>query len=157
MKASRSGVRVLTILAFIEGAITVVKDKHADPLVMGTVSHTKNMCMEAMNNWPIMGDNEAVTAKCYLKIQEIKEGLDKIWWLKVKPEMNYPGMCYLAIQLLDDLMRFIKDNKKLLLLQDIYDGLETLTDHVDPDGKMYLTQDRAQEIVSVIYGVVGEN
>jgi tryptophan 2,3-dioxygenase len=70
--------------------------------------------------------------------------------------MTLPGMLYVSLQLVDDLLSIITHEKRRLWLQDIIDGLTILIDKIDPEGVMFLTQERASEIVNVIYTAVGE-
>lgn len=156
-KAGRADVRALTVLCFIEGAVSLIKLNHVDPVIYNKVEYVEYHCKTATTGWPINQDSKATHTACAFNMARIKGRLDNIWWLKVKEEMNYPGLAYVALQLLDDLMTLVKNKEKSLMLQNIYDGLEVLTEYADPEGKMYLTQDRAQEIVGSIYEVVGES
>ena len=153
---SRAAVRVLTILAYIEGAISIVETEHTSPLLKARVEYTRLACSVASKNWKIIGDTPELIAELQSNFVGITKELDKIWWLKINTNMNYPGMCYIAMQLLDDLMELVTDPRRSLWLQNIYDALSILIDHVDPEGEMILTQDRAQEVTKAIYSVAGE-
>lgn len=153
--ASRSTIRVLTVLSFITGAVEIASNQCADPLSFNRVQYVKKHCEIAVNRWAAIGDPEDAVLKFVPVFNRINENLNNIEWLKIKEEMNYPGMCYVAMQLLDDLMLLITDKSRSILLQNIYDSLTGLLLFIDPEGEMYLTQDRAQEIVTAIYDVVG--
>lgn len=156
-KASRATLRVLSILAFIEGCVTTVATNHTEPLIQKRVHYARQACTQLTNKWPTIGDPEDIIIQTRKNFAAIATNLNNIWWLKIKEDMNYPGLCYVAQQLLDDLMRLIRDKEKLEMLQEAYDGLTVLLDFVDPEGVMFLTQDRAQEIVNAVYSVVGES
>lgn len=155
-KPSRAAVRVLTILAYIEGAISIVETEHTNPLLKNRVEYTRLTCSVASAEWQVVGDNSELSEALGKTLMKITEELDKIWWLKINTNMNYPGMCYIAMQLLDDLMQLVTDQQRSLWLQNIFDALTILIDYVDPEGEMILTQDRAQEVTKAIYKIAGE-
>lgn len=155
-KPSKSAVRVLTILAYIEGAVSIVETEHTNPLLKNRVEYTRMACSVASHEWEVIGDSPELIEALRVNLVKITGELNKIWWLTINTNMNYPGMCYIAMQLLDDLMALITDPRRSLWLQNIYDALTILIDHVDPEGEMILTQDRAQEVTKAIYSVAGE-
>jgi len=153
---SRAAVRVLTILAYIEGAVSIVETEHTSPLLKNRVAYARLACTVASREWEVIGDTPELVEELRVNLVKITGELNKIWWLTINTNMNYPGMCYIAMQLLDDLMALITDPRRSLWLQNIYDALTILIDHVDPEGEMILTQDRAQEVTKAIYSVAGE-
>jgi len=132
-KYSRSDVRTLTILSLIEGAVIQAKTS-ADPLTFNRVEYVQNHCQTATNSWYIKGTEVDTIKKVVLNLDAIGEKLNGIWWLKANPKMNTPGMIYISMQLLDDLMLIIKQPKKLRKLQNIFDALTILIDYIDPEG-----------------------
>ena len=155
-KFSRKDVRVLTILSIIEGAV-IQAGQSANPLLFNRVSYAQQHCKIATNSWVIVGQEGPTINQVQKKLRATGEKLNEVWWLKVKPEMNTPGMLYISMQLLDDLMRQVKLLKKSKKLENIFDALEILLEELDPEGEMKLTQDRAKEVVDIIYSVVGED
>lgn len=154
-RSSRVAVRVFTILTYIEGAVTIATRK-ADPLSKPAAEYVLEKCKIAKNSWKGAGDWDNVLTTSVLHMYDIYGKLKQIWWLEPSPEMNYPGMCYISMQLVDDLMTLINNPQRKGWLQDIFEGLTVLIDRMDPQGEMFLTQDRAQEVVNAIYSVVGE-
>jgi len=154
-KPSRSAVRVLTILSLIEGAV-IQAGRQADPLNFNRVQYVQQCCQTAVNGWVVVGDESPAVKAVMVQLKKISAGLDGLWWLKGKPDMTLPGMLYVSLQLVDDLLSIITHEKRRLWLQDIIDGLTILIDKIDPEGVMFLTQERASEIVNVIYTAVGE-
>lgn len=146
----------MVILAAIEGAVTMVGRHHADPLIANKVEAARLACSHATRNWPIFQDGMVLREEASKQLMEIHGKMDAIWWLRAKPTMNYPGMCYLAIEMAIDLMQLIANPQRQGWLEDIVDKIKVLVDYVDPDGEMLLTQDRALEIKRAIYSVVGE-
>lgn len=154
-KYSRSDVRTLTLLAIIEGAVLQAK-MSADPLIYNRVEYAQKHCQIAVNSWYVKGSELETIKKVKVHLDAIEVNLNGIWWLKAKPEMNTPGMIYIGMQLLDDLMLIVKQPKRNIKLQNIHDALTVLIDQIDPEGEMHLTQDRAKEVVDAVYNVIGE-
>jgi len=150
-----SEVRVLTLLSLIEGAI-IVAGKTASPVTCNRILSTQRHCKAAVDGWPLVGDERKTALAVVENLKQIADGLNNIWWLKAKPDMNIPGMLYISLQLLDDLMLLITNHNKRIWLGNIYGALATLLDKIDPEGKMFLTQERASEVVRAIYKIVGE-
>lgn len=154
-KPSKAAVRVLTILAYIEGTITLVESEHGDPIIDSRITYTRQQCSIATDAWEVIGDRKELGHALAKVMLGVNDKLKQIWWLDAKPNMNYPGLCYISMHLLDDLMPLIKSQGKTLMLQNIYDALTLLIDYVDPEGEMFLTQERADTITNCIYDVVG--
>lgn len=155
-KPSRAGVRILTVLCFIEGAIVVVDEEHKDPITERTIKECRKRCQQAFDAWPVVGDRELLISYTLVNIVRVQKALDDIWWLKAKPEMNYIGMCYIAMHLLEDVMLMIKKSNRYKMLQRIHDELSKLINYADPEGAAFLTQERADEVSKAVYSVIGE-
>jgi hypothetical protein len=154
-KYTKNDVRTLAILSLIEGAVLQAK-MSADPLTFNRVEYARQHCQIATNNWYIHGSEAATIKRVLAALAAIGKKLDSLWWLKANAKMNVPGMIYISMQLLDDLEASVKQAKRRRMLQNILDALTVLVDHIDPEGAMILTQDRAKEVVDLIYEVVGE-
>lgn len=154
-KYSRSDVRILTLLSLIEGAVLQAK-LCADPLTFNRVQYVQQHCQIATNSWHVLGSEAATIKKVMVVLTAVGEKLDVIWWLKANPKMNVPGMIYVSMQLLDDLMLTVKQPRRLRKLQNIFDALTLLIDYIDPEGAMTLTQDRAKEVVEAVYSGLEE-
>jgi len=154
-RSSRADIRVLTLLSLIEGAV-LQASVNADPMMFNKIQYVKQHCQTATNTWKVMGEEVDTIREVLIRLKSIQEEFEKIWWLKANPEMNVPGMIYISMQLLDDLMSLVKQPVKSRALQNIFDGLTLLVDKLDPEGAMTLTQERATEVTTAIYSVVGE-
>ena len=153
---SRSGARVLTILAYTDACLKLTKNWHTDDDTVALVDAAQERCFFTLANWPVFDQSGSLATRVRKHNSDISAALDKVEWVRTGINADPTGMCYVAMQMIDDLLRLITNKQRRGWLETVHYLLTDVINHIDPDGSLFFSQDQAAELTAAVYSVTGE-
>lgn len=152
---SRAGKRVLTVLSYTNASLKVVKRWCADEETKLLVDVAQERCEYTLGVWPVVGDGVATMLAVKRLNEKIGEAIAKLEWTKPNQEFDPTGLCYVSLQMVDDLLQLIANKTRRGWLETMHKLLTDLLEHLDPEGVMFLPMEQASDITNAVYSVVG--
>jgi len=153
---SRSGARVLTILSYADACLKLTKNWHRDEATVALIDAAQERCFFTLANWPAADHDGTLIDQVRRHNAGINEALDKVEWVRTGINADPTGMCYVAMQMIDDLLRLITNKQRRGWLETVHHLLTDVINHIDPDGSLFFSQDQAAELTTAVYNVTGE-